>query len=75
MSSYWEDKGGYPKVEKPQTTFTNKEAEFLYFQLAHRKDYFQEEMNRGVKSVERLKELSFIMDTLDKGISFFINNL
>jgi hypothetical protein len=52
--------------------FTSKEAEFLYYQLASRKDSFQEEMNKGVRDTTRLKELTFIMETLDKGIDFFL---
>lgn len=54
---------------------TEKEANFLLTQLACRKDYFQLEMTRGVRDVERLKQLNFIMDTLDKGMALFSSQL
>lgn len=55
--------------------FTKKEAEFLYFQMACRRDYFTKEMNDGIKDVTRLKEVSFALDTLQKGIEFFMERL
>lgn len=51
---------------------TSKEKEFLFLQLASRKDYFEEEMRQGVKDVGRLRELTFIMNTLDKGMQMFL---
>ena len=73
--NYWQDKGMGFTTNKKDIELTSKEAEFLYCQLASRKDYFQEEMNNGVKTTERLKELTFIMETLDKALEYFMDRI
>lgn len=52
--------------------FTKDEKEFLMYQFISRKDDFQREMKNGVKDITRLKEISFALDTLQKGIDFFM---
>lgn len=54
-------------------TYTREEAELIVNQLSARKDYFLEEMKKGVRDQERLGQLNFIMNTLDKAIQEFIN--
>ena len=73
--NYWQDKGMDFTTNKKDIKFTSKEAEFLCHQLASRKDYFQEEMNNGVKTTERLKELTFIMETFDKALVYFMDRI
>lgn len=53
--------------------YTKEEAELIVTQLQCRKDFFLEEMKKGVKSQERLNQLNFIMNTLDKAILEYIN--
>lgn len=53
--------------------FTKEEADFICYQLIARKDDFEKEMKQGIKDTTRLKELAFIMGTLEKGIEFFFN--
>ena len=73
--NYWQDKGMDFTTNKKDIKFTSKEAEFLCYQLSSRKDYFQEEMNNGVESVTRLKELTFAMETLDKALHYFMDRI
>ena len=73
--NYWQDKGMDFITNKKDIKFTSKEAEFLCYQLSSRKDYFQEEMNNGVESVTRLKELTFAMETLDKALQYFMDRI
>ena len=73
--NYWQDKGMAFTTNKKDIKFTSKEAEFLCYQLSSRKDCFQEEMNNGVESVTRLKELTFAMETLDKALQYFMDRI
>ena len=73
--NYWQDKGMDFTTNKKDIKFTSEEAEFLCYQLSSRKDYFQEEMNNGVESVTRLKELTLAMETLDKALQYFMDRI
>lgn len=52
---------------------TRDEVEFLVFQLIARKDVFTDEMKSGIKTTNRLKEVSNAIDTIDKGIELLLN--